>query len=247
MSTSFRSKKILGQYFLTNTDILKKIAAAAEIRHGDLEIEIGPGTGTLTDELLKTGAYIIAIEKDRELAVLLCAKYKNTKNIEIIENDILKFDPSFVIRHSSFVIVGNIPYYLTSRLLRIILTQWPPPKLIVLMVQKEVAQRIIARSPHMNMLALLVQLHGTPEIVRIVKRGSFSPPPKVDSAILKIAVKLYSSTAVKLLQLAARGFAHPRKMLGSNLPKDKLIKAGIDPARRPGTLTVDEWRRISME
>ena len=243
MSISSQPKKSLGQHFLTNVDILDRIVKAAEITANDTVVEVGPGRGSLTNLLIKTGAKIITVEKDTELALALREKYASQKNIEIIEEDILKFEPtSFTLSALCFTLIGNIPYYLTSHLLRIVLTQWPAPKTIVFMIQKEVAQRIVARPPNMNMLALLVQLYGTPKIISIVKRGSFTPAPKVDSAIL--AISKIKSQKSKVLEIAARGFAHPRKMIGSNLPKDLLIQARIDPARRPGTLTVDEWKRI---
>ena len=239
------SKKSLGQHFLINQGVHRKIAETAEIKAGDTVVEVGPGHGELTDHLLATGAKVIAIEKDSELAVFLREKYRNNKNIEIVEDDILKFDPSFVIRHSSFVIVGNIPYYLTSHLLRVVLQDWPPPDLIVFIIQKEVAQRIVAKPPKMNMIALLVQCYGIPKIIMTVKKGSFNPPPKVDSAIIKLKIKSQKSKMGKgFLNLVAKGFKHPRKMLGYSLPKDKLLMAGIDPKRRPSTLSLDEWKTL---
>lgn len=231
-------KKSLGQHFLSNPAILQKIVSAAEIAAGDTVVEIGPGTGTFTDPLLAAGAHVIAIEKDHELAEQLKVKYQN-KNIEIIEDDILRY----TLHVARYTLVGNIPYYLTGHLLRTLLQSWPPFRLAVLMVQREVAQRMTAQPPDMNMLAVLVQCYTKPEIIAIVKRGNFSPTPKVDSAIIKLTP--LSTTHYSLLPLASRGFAHPRKKLGNNLPRELLGKAGIDPNRRAETLAIAEWKSIA--
>lgn len=242
-------KKSLGQHLLKNIDILNALVNAADIKPGDLVVEVGPGTGTLTDQLLATGAHIIAVEKDDAFARQLEIKYKG-QNIEIINSDILKFDPSLKIQNLKFKIIGNIPYYLTSHLIRTILTTWQQPELIVFMVQKEVARRMTAKPPEMNMLAVLVQLYSKPEIVRIVKRGSFIPPPKVDSAI----VRLYPSPppftvkggAGGILKIAEMGFRQKRKKLSNNLPLELLEKAKIDPDRRAQTLSLDEWITLAQ-
>lgn len=242
-----RPKKSLGQHFLANKHILQKIVVAANIKPRDTVLEVGPGTGTLTDELLAVGAHVIAIEKDSALVKLLQEKYRNNKNIEIIESDILDWKPRRSGRGpdftSGFKIVGNIPYYLTSHLLRTVLETWPPFELAMLMVQKEVAQRMTAKPPDMNMLAVLVQCYCTAKIISIVKRGNFTPVPKVDSAIVKLTP--LSTTHYSLLPLAAHGFKHPRKKLANNLPKELLERAGIDPTRRAETLTIDEWQKLA--
>ena len=243
-----KAKKSLGQNFLHNTAILQKMVLAAEITPEDLVLEIGPGTGTLTDEILKTGARIIAVEKDDTFAENLKTKYIG-KNIEIVHEDILTFQPSLVIRHSNFVIVGNIPYYLTGHLLRLMLTTWPPFKVAVLMVQKEVAKRMIAKPPEMNMLAVLTQCYTKAELVQIVKRGNFVPVPKVDSAIVKLTPSQpppRGEVKVGVLELAAKGFQHPRKKLANNLPKELLEQAGIEGNRRAETISLDEWKKISQ-
>ncbi len=236
-----RQKKSLGQHFLTNPKIHEHIVEAAEIKPGEMVVEIGPGSGLLTDHLLAAGARVIAVEKDTEFVKNLREKYKN-KNIEIIEADVLNFK-LLNFKLSNYKLVGNLPYYLTSHLLRIILQEWPQPKCIVFMVQKEVAKRMTAKPPRMNMLAVLVQSYAEPKIIKIVKAGNFSPPPKVDSAIVKLVP--LSTTHYSLLPLAAQGFAHPRKKLANNLPIELLENAGIDPNRRAETLTLDEWKKLS--
>ncbi len=247
MLNSYKPKKSLGQNFLTDRNILQSIVEAGEISAGDTVIEIGPGTGSLTDELVATGARIIAVEKDDALVLELREKYKNTKNVEIIHDDILQFNVTgYMSNVTCYKLIGNIPYYLTSHLFRIILTTWPAPQNIVFTVQKEVAQRIVAKPPNMSMISLLVQCYGTPSIIKIIKRGSFNPAPKVDSAILKIIMPSENRTpSANLLDIASRGFAHPRKMLRASLPEEKLLEAQIDPKRRPGTLTIEEWERLA--
>lgn len=248
MSFATRPKKSLGQNFLKNKHILELIADAAELRPGETVVEIGPGTGTLTDVLLARGVHVIAIEKDKELASQLKVKYQKNKNIELLEADILNYKPEAI----GYKLIGNIPYYLTSHLLRTVLQDWPQPELIVLMVQKEVAKRITARPPEMNMLAVLVQLYTAPTIIKIVKAGNFHPKPKVDSAIIRLSPSQpppYRKGEAKegdmVLSIAAKGFAHPRKKLANNLPLELLAAAGIDPNRRAGTLTLDEWKSLA--
>src|SRR3989344_5100809 len=187
-------KKSLGQNFLINQGILDKIIQAVEVEPEDIIIEVGPGTGNLTEKLAKKADQVIAIEKDRRLIELLKEKFKDS-NIEIVEGDALEVDIGNLLlssislaygRKVNYKVVGNIPYYITSNLLRTIFEKWPKPKLIVLTVQKEVAKRIVAKPPDMNLLALSVQFYSSPEIIGYISRGSFRPMPKVDSAIIKL-------------------------------------------------------------
>ena len=238
-------KKSLGQHFLTNPRIHESIVAAADIKAGECVVEIGPGSGLLTDHLLTAGAQIIAIEKDSQFVIDLREKYRNNKNIEIIEADVLTFKPSNL-KQIKFKLVGNLPYYLTSHLLRVVLQTWPVTECIVFMVQKEVAQRITAKSPNMNMLAVLVQTYCDVKIISKVARGNFTPIPKVDSAIVKFIPKNErSAMSDRILEIASKGFKNPRKMLGNNLSKELLERAGIDPSRRAETLTIAEWQTLA--
>ncbi|MEK7583111.1 MAG: 16S rRNA (adenine(1518)-N(6)/adenine(1519)-N(6))-dimethyltransferase RsmA [Patescibacteria group bacterium] len=249
MSYVTKPKKSLGQHFLADANILESIAQAAEIQPGETVIEVGPGTGTLTDTLLAAGAHVIAIEKDAVLAAELKEKYKNNKNIEIIHDDILTWniENSMKIENLKFKIVGNIPYYLTSHLIRTVLQEWPQPKLIVFMVQKEVAKRATAKPPEMNMLAVLIQFYTTPTIIKIVKAGSFHPRPRVDSAIIRLVPRheAWNRKHEAFFKIAGDGFKHPRKKLSSNLSRELLEAAGIDPNRRAETLTLDEWKTLA--
>ena len=250
MSYGTKPNKTLGQHFLSNTAVLKSIVEAVQIAPRDMVLEVGPGTGTLTDELLAAGARVIAVEKDGTLVAKLKEKYRDNKNIEIVEEDILNFDPiPYTLTPKTYKLVGNIPYYLTSHLIRTIFETWPMPALMVLMVQKEVAKRITATPPNMNMLAVLAQYYSAPSIVRIVKRGNFSPMPKVDSAIVRF-VPHHETRIMKhetFFEIASKGFRHPRKKLSNNLPQEVLEKGGIDPNRRAETLTIEEWITLAQK
>src|SRR3989344_6361879 len=231
-------KKSLGQHFLINPRIHEKIVEAAEIKAKDTVVEIGPGSGLLTDHLLATGAHVIAIEKDSEFVSQLREKYRNNKNIEIVESDVLRY----TLHVTPYKLVGNIPYYLTSHLIRVVLQEWPQPKLIVFTVQKEVAKRMTAKPPKMNMLAVLVQCYADAKIISIVKKGNFRPIPKVDSAIVKLVHSdQWIVDSEKILKVASVAFKNPRKMLKNNIPEELVRKAGIDPSRRAETLTIQEW------
>lgn len=238
-----RPKKSLGQNFLQNTDILSVMVESARLTQDSLVVEVGPGKGSLTDLLIATGAQVIAVEKDDELARALSEKYRDMKNLEIIHGDILAYSPPKL----PYTLIGNIPYYLTSHLLRTVLESWPAPQTIVFMVQKEVAQRIVAMPPKMSMLAVMVQYYAAAKMVRTVKRGSFSPPPKVDSAILQLiphSQSLSIAESRQFLDMVRRGFDQPRRMMSAKLPQTVLIEAGIDPRRRAETLSINEWKSI---
>ncbi|OHB17837.1 MAG: ribosomal RNA small subunit methyltransferase A [Parcubacteria group bacterium RIFCSPLOWO2_01_FULL_40_65] len=254
MKLSVIPKKSLGQHFLINPRILDKIVAAAEISNNDTVLEIGPGTGNLTEKLSIKAGKVIAIEKDRRLIESLKEKFKN-KNVEIVESDVLKLKIETLIEN--YKIVANIPYYITSNLLRIILEKWPKPKLIVLTIQKEVAQRIISKSPRMNLLALSVQFFAEPKIVGYISKENFRPRPKVDSAIIKLMPKekLPSENPEKLFKITRAGFSGKRKQLinslSINLKKEKieiekaLKKAEINLKSRPEQLELKAW--ITLE
>lgn len=245
----FKARKSLGQNFLINPEILDKIVTAAELDKNDTVIEIGPGTGVLTEKLTEKSSRVIAVEKDRRLIEKLKEKFKNV-NVEIIEKDILKLDVGELIENSPYKLIGNIPYYITSHLLKTIFEKWPTPNLVLLMVQKEVALRITAKPPRMNLLALSVQFYAEPKIVSYVSRGSFRPMPKVDSAIIKL-VPLRQSRVVdneskdKFFKLIKTAFAGKRKQLKNTIGLEVLNKAGIKPKARPEELSMNDWINIT--
>ncbi len=250
MSNLSKPKKSLGQHFLINAGIHRRIVEFAKIIPADIVVEVGPGRGGLTKELWATGASVIGIEKDHALSALLLTQFDG--HMHAIEDDILTWDP-----HSSplplidheYVLVGNIPYYLTSHLIRTVLMIWPKPRTIIFMVQKEVAERMTAKPPNMNMLAVLVQYYTTPKIMMRVKKENFYPKPKIDSAIIRMEPRPQDSLPItdsSFFALVHRGFAHPRKMLHSSISAEVLKLASIDSSRRPGTLTIEEWKRIAL-
>ncbi|MEK7090273.1 MAG: 16S rRNA (adenine(1518)-N(6)/adenine(1519)-N(6))-dimethyltransferase RsmA [Patescibacteria group bacterium] len=260
----------LGQNFLTSKNIARRIAAAADIQPADTVLEIGPGKGILTEAILeKNPKKIIAIEKDKNLASFLQEKYSEHKNLEIINGDILKIlnNPSYclLLAVPSYKIVANIPYYITSRLLRLIFSHKKLPEKIVLMVQREVAERICARPPHMNLLALSIQAYGCPRIAFRVPKTFFKPRPKVDSAVIvidNISRGFFKNTTTpgvvvseeQLFEFLHVGFRHKRKMLLKNL-KNSTIKprrfhswaeavnaCGINEKARAENLSLDDWK-----
>ena len=242
-------KKSLGQNFLVNKGVVQKILNAAEITNSDLVLEIGTGKGVLTEELRKKANRVIAIEKDHRLINDLKNTFREFSNVEIIEDDVLKFDPYSII-HIPYKIVANIPYYITSHLLKTIFEKWPMPELVVLMVQKEVAQRIVAKPPEMNLLALSVQFFAEPKIISYVSRGSFRPIPKVDSAIIRLVPRREARITdqefrEKFFKLAKTAFAGKRKQLKNTVGAEILGKAGIRPESRPEELFLEDWLKLT--
>ncbi len=252
-----KPKRSLGQNFLKDKSALKKIAAALVLGGGNTVIEIGPGHGELTRELRikNRESRILAIEKDGQLVSLLRDKFKNDKNVEIIGGDVLSVLPemiknkSYSLLTTHYKLVGNIPYYLTGHLLRILSELDPKPKKIVLLIQKEVANRLCACPPEMNLLAASVQFWARPRTLAEVDRKSFRPAPKVDSAIIEVVPlpKTPIKSDVFYLFITAL-FKQPRKTILNNLAArdrgretrerltEKLKRFGIDPADRPQNL-----------
>ncbi len=224
----------LGQHFLKNKPALKLIVKALELKPGETVIEIGPGHGELTEEIRREsgGGRIIAIEKDERLAKELQKKREGEKNLEIVHGDALKFLKSFPAPFSllptPFKLVGNIPYCITGHLLRTISELEQKPERCVFTIQKEVAERIVAKPPRMNRLAASVQFWAEPKILKILPAKDFIPPPKVDSAIVRFNT-LYpipNTPDPKKYYAAVRAiFAQPRKTILNNLSSVILITA----------------------
>lgn len=253
--------KRFGQNFLIEKAVFFKIIKAASLNPKDTVLEIGPGIGNLTQELAKRAKRVIAVEKDKKMIEILKETARNLKNVKIIQADILKAREN-QLPSSNYKIVANLPYYIVSPVIRKFLEADPPtggpPKEMVLMVQKEIAQRICAKPPDMSLLAVSVQFYAKPEIVSFVLKKSFWPSPKVDSAIIKISdIKSQKSKIDKNLffKIVKAGFSQPRKQLANNLSRmlrlDKetirswLLKNNIQPNQRAETLSIDDWEKLA--
>ena len=255
--------KGLGQNFLVDKSVLKKIIKTANLTKKDVILEIGPGIGTLTRGLAHKAKRVIAVEKDPKMCQILEETLKNFNNVEVITGDILKIpNTKYEIQDTKYKIVANLPFYIAAPVIRKFLQLNNQPRVLVLMVQKEVAQRICARPADMNLLAVSVQFYAEPEIISYVSKKSFWPQPKVDSAILKITPSGKKSTIVGILpeeffRVVKAGFSQPRQMLINNLAKkleiekeeikEVLQKNKISPSQRAETLTVKDWLQIAKE
>jgi len=262
----------LGQNFLIDEGALRKIIEAAELSKDDVVLEVGPGIGNLTMELAKRVKKVIAIEKDQKMCKILKELLEgwNVRNVEIVNKDILKLDPkTYHLKPKTYKVVANIPYYLTSPLIRKFLENTGVrPLQMILMVQKEVAQRICAKPPAMSILAVSVQFYARPEIVSYVSKKSFWPQPKIDSAIIKIASRRFCVPVSRrfrerFFRIVKAGFSQPRKQLINNLAKglalslpnglkvDKevirnwLLENNIQPTQRAETLKIEDWINLS--
>ena len=249
------TKKSLGQHWLTDPQALEAIAEDAEIKRTDTVLEIGPGLGHLTEYLAGQAGHVLAVELDRRLSEELRRKFAGQK-VTVHQGDILKFNLSQL--PSAYKVVANIPYYLTSNLLRTLAEAPNPPKLMVLLVQKEVAQRLAAKPGDMSLLGISVQLYYDVEAGIVVPAKLFEPPPKVDS---QVVVLLRHSKPVfhdldtkKFFRIVKAGFSEKRKKLRSSLAgglnldreeTDKLLKsAGIGPDSRAQELSLKDWYSI---
>jgi len=256
---NLKARKRLGQHFLIDNEVLQQILSAAELTTDDIIIEIGPGLGILTRELAQRAKRVIAVELDDKLADFLRQEMASFPNARVINRDILKIDPSDLVPEPErYKVVANLPYYITSPVLRHFLEASARPGLMVVMVQKEVAEVIAAGPGKRSLLSISVQFYGHPRIMSAVPAESFYPAPEVDSAILRI--DLYPEPAVAVddvdsfFETVRAGFASPRKQLanslsyGLGLPKADVInvleKANIAPQRRAETLTLEEWAQL---
>jgi len=257
--------KVMGQNFLIDENVLDKIIEAAEIKKDDTILEVGPGLGILTIELAKKAKQVIAIEKDKELTRILNNELRimNIKNVEIINEDILK--TKYKMQDTKYKIVANIPYYLTSPLIRKFLEIKNKPSLMVLMIQKEVAQRICARPPKMSILSAAVQFYAEPKIISHVSKKSFWPQPKVDSAILRLSPtqnkkEQNADLRRKYYKLIKILFKQPRKTILNNLrnanlweqiSKEEIVKdltrLNINPQDRPQNLGLEQIKNLSKQ
>lgn len=256
-----KAKKSLGQHFLINKKALITVADSLKISADETAIEIGPGHGELTDILLASGAKkIIVIEKDHELAQLLKEKYAGiTERLTVTEGDALK-DLAPIIENlkTPYVLAGNIPYYITGYLLRIVGNMQNKPLRTAFTIQKEVAERICAVAPDTNRLSACVQIWGAPHIAMKLKPADFNPPPSIDSAIIAIETKKDVPTETSLAnyyETVGILFQQPRKTVlnnlsdGFNIPKEKALallkEANLLGTERPENLTIETIKKIS--
>lgn len=253
-----RAEKRLGQNFLQDPFALEKIARAAEIQADDCVLEIGPGLGSLTRYLAVSARKVAAVELDPDLIPPLKAVLTPYANVRIVHGDILELSIAGLVDQPGYVAAANIPYNITSAIIRHLLESEPKPRRIVLTIQKEVAERICAKSGEMSLLALSVQVYGLPRIVAKIPAGAFYPVPNVDSAILR--VDIYDAPLIPKEQLPVffklikAGFSQKRKTLRNSLSAGLRIKpadaemmlksAQVDPMRRAETLSIEEWKRL---
>jgi len=249
----------LGQHFLTGAWAAHKLTEAAMIQAGDTVLEIGPGRGALTKELLKAGARVVAIEKDLALVHLLRETLPQEKLV-VIDADVRDIEPKKIgLTAGGYILAANIPYYITGEIIRQFLSTDTQPRTMALLVQKEVAERIIARDKKESILSISVKVYGTPKIAAKVARGNFSPPPSVDSAIL--VVKDISKTSFAGLdeefffKVVRTGFSAKRKLLAGNLAKEfgrerslnALAMANVPENTRAEDVALEGWRKIAEE
>ncbi|QQR52465.1 ribosomal RNA small subunit methyltransferase A [bacterium] len=247
-----RPNKALGQHFLVDAASLESIMAAAKPDKNDTVLEIGPGLGVMTQPLTRQAGQVVAVETDPILADLL--RRDAPANLKVVEQDFLLFDLTAL--PSGYKVIANLPYYLTSKIMRLLLESSNPPSVMSVLVQKEVAERITASPGKMSVLAFSVQYYGRPEIVAMVERHKFWPSPDVDSAVLRISLKgpAFAADTAKLFRLVKAGFGEKRKTLknalsgGLNLSPDLVIAlletANIVPLARAQELDVASWQRL---
>jgi 16S rRNA (adenine1518-N6/adenine1519-N6)-dimethyltransferase len=257
--TGLKARKSLGQHFLIDGEVLGIIVKTAELSSEDTVIEVGPGLGILTRELARRAGNVVAVELDKELASLLQRQLSSLANLRVINADILKAKLSQLLGgKSDYKVVANLPYYITSPVLRYFVESTPKPSLMVMMVQKEVGEAIVAGPGKMSLLAVSLQMYSKPKIVSYVPAQSFYPQPKVDSVILRFDMLKEPAVEVadtnNFFEVVKCGFSSPRKQIHNSLAHGLGIKASevapllkqadIDPQRRAETLSLKEWARL---
>ncbi|MEP7199082.1 MAG: 16S rRNA (adenine(1518)-N(6)/adenine(1519)-N(6))-dimethyltransferase RsmA [Chloroflexota bacterium] len=274
-----RPKKSLGQNFLISESLLQSIVRAADMDPDDVVIEVGPGVGTLTYQLALTARRVVAVELDQHMVAILRDTLASCGNVTVLHQDILRLDIADAIAQIptnqptnqpptsnlqlpastlQYKVVANLPYYITSAVIRKFLDSPHPPNVLVLMVQHEVAQRIMAAPGDMSLLAVSVQFYAQPSLVMKLPAGAFYPAPQVDSAVVRLDVRAERPAVdvERFFRVAHAGFGQKRKQLRNSLAAGLglsgaeseawLRRADIDPQRRAQTLTIAEWVRLTQ-
>ena len=251
----------LGQHFLNAEWVARDLVAAVAPQKGEIIVEVGPGRGALTEKLLATGNTVVAIEKDEALASFLLQEFAPAVaagKLHLMQGDVRDGDTYDVLEEKPYVVAANIPYYITGEILRDFLTAEHQPRAMALLIQKEVADRILARDGKESILSLSVKVYGEPSVVAKVPASCFNPPPSVDSAILliqNISRDFFAGSSEELFfRVIKAAFAAKRKQLGGNLEKvfgerarAALISSGISPQARAEDVTLPEWKRLVRE
>jgi 16S rRNA (adenine1518-N6/adenine1519-N6)-dimethyltransferase len=257
-----RAKKRFGQHFLSDAGILRRVVDAAELAPDDTALEIGPGLGSLTDELARRAARVVAVEVDRDLVPSLRERFAAAPQVAIVEADVLASTPGELLRAGGasppYIVVANLPYNIAAPVLRQFLEAEVQPRRLVVMVQLEVAEAIVARPGAMSLIGVATQVYGDASMVMKVAPGSFSPPPNVHSAVVRIDVLPKPRVEVPLeafFRIVRAGFGNPRKQLRNSLSfglhvkqnvVDELMRrAGVDVTLRPQVLSIDDWAAIT--
>ncbi|MCU0507857.1 MAG: 16S rRNA (adenine(1518)-N(6)/adenine(1519)-N(6))-dimethyltransferase RsmA [Anaerolineae bacterium] len=254
-----RPKKGLGQNFLVDPAHRARIVYAADLTRGDTVLEVGPGPGVLTELLAEQAGRVVAVELDDRLIPFLRERFAGQPHVSIVHADILETNPAELTEGRPYKVVANLPYYITSAVIRHLLESNPAPDVLVLTVQREVAERMVAQPPEMSLLALGTQFYATGKIVARIPAGAFYPVPKVESAVVRLdrrAEPVASDiTADQFFAVARAGFSQPRKQLRNSLAagmgiapaeaEEWLGQAGVDPKRRAETLTLGEWAEVA--
>jgi 16S rRNA (adenine1518-N6/adenine1519-N6)-dimethyltransferase len=254
-------RKSLGQHFLTDRNILRRIADAAGIDERATVVEVGAGPGDLTAELATRAARVFAIEIDRSLCRRLRERFAATPNVIVVEQDALDLDASALTGGVEYVVVGNLPYNAGTAIVRRLLEAPLPPRRLVVMLQKEVALSMLAPPGDMGLLAVSVQVYATGRRLFDVPAGAFHPPPKVTSSVVRLELRprplVPASERASFFRVVRGGFSAPRKQLRNALANGLdlepaageavLRRAGIDPRARPGSLSLQDWLRLARE
>ncbi len=249
----------LGQHFLIDARALARIVAAAELGAEDAVLEIGAGVGNLTRLLAEKAGRVVAVEVDRRFLPVLEAELANWPNVHLVVGDILALDPSELMGEEPYKVVANLPYGITSAVLRHLLEARLPPQRMVVTVQREVAERMVARSGRMSLLAVSVQFYGRPKLLFRLRPGAFYPPPEVESAVVRIdrhpRPPVEVADVARFFRVVRAGFSQPRKQLSNSLARglgissdeaaDALRRAGIDPRIRAERLSLEDWARLT--